>query len=310
MTFKGFAILLAAASVAAAGCGNYSNEDLEFMAAVPTTTQLAVELPAAVNTTVEAELAKRTHDTIATVKDTLASVLGLVDGIRTFEPTSRTSDGRVWGPYPDQKHPGWSWKLVVTRTSPTTFVFELDTQGASDWLQFLTGSFDGQGGARQGSGSFTANFSLVRASGFPLDDSSMNLADLAIAYQNYDLAGSPVKVTMSIDSVTPAADGASTLNIAYEIFTDRSGQMAFTLTGNLIPGPAIETVDVNSQWLGSGAGAASLVVAAGDALGSKQTECWDSGFAATYNDKPWSPAEDVGTAADCPTLPALPPLAP
>ena len=29
-----------------AGCGNYSNEDLEFMAAVPTTTDLAVELPA------------------------------------------------------------------------------------------------------------------------------------------------------------------------------------------------------------------------------------------------------------------------
>ncbi len=309
MTSRTLAILLAA-SLCGAGCGNYSNEDLEFMAAVPTTTQLAVELPAAVNTTVEAELAKKTHDTIKTVKDVLTSVLGLVDGIRTFEPTSRTADGRTWGPFPDQKHAGWRWKLEVTRTSPTTFSYQLDTQGAGDWLQFLTGTFDGQGGAKQGSGNFTANFSLLRDSGFPLDDSSMNLADLTIAYQNYDLQGSPVEVTMTIDSVTPAADGASTLNIVYEIFSDRSGQMAFTLTGNLIGGPAVETVDVDSQWLGSGAGAATLSVASGDGAGLKQTECWDSSFAASYNDKPWAPAEDVGTAADCPALPALPPLAP
>lgn len=297
----------------AGGCGNYSNEDLEFMAAVPTTNQLAVELPAAVDTTTEAELAKNTHDAIKMVNSTLTGVLGLVDAVRAYEPTSRTTDSRTWGPFPDQNHPGWNWRLIVTRdaTTPTNFTFELDTENpAVGWLQFVTGGFDGAGGARQGSGNFTADFDLLRSNGFPLDASSDNLKDLTISYQNFNLSGSPVQVTMSMDTVNPAKNGATTLNIAYEIFADRSGQMAFTLTGDLVPGPAIETVQVNSQWLSSGAGEATLGITAGDGMGLKQTECWDSGFGATYNLKPWSAAEDTGTPADCPALPALVPLTP
>lgn len=309
MTSKARAILLGACL--AAGCGNYSNKDLEFMAAVPTATELAVELPAAVSTVPEAELAKSTHSAIKNVNDTLTSVLGLVDGIRAFEPTSRTSDSRTWGPYRDDKHAGWSWRLEVTRLSATTFAYQLEAQSpALVWSPFLTGSFDGQGGARQGSGSFTADFARLRGAGFPADPDTDNLADLAIAYQNFDQPGAPVEVTMTMDTVNPAENGASSLSIVYEIFADQSGQMAFTLTGNLIGGAAIETVDVDSQWLPSGAGQAVLSVASGDGVGLKQTECWNSAFGATFNDKPWSAAEDVGTAADCPALPALPPLAP
>ena len=316
MTSRPFAIALATCLLGA-GCGNYSNEDLEFMAAVPSTNQLAVELPAALDATAEAELARNTHDAIKMVNDTLTSVLGLVDAVRANEPTSRSSDSRTWGPFPDQNHPEWNWRLVVTRdrTTPTNFTFELDAENpamnpAAGWLQFLTGGFDGAGGAKQGSGNFTGNFALLRTNGFPLDASSDNLADLTISYQNFDQTGSPIKVTMTIDTVMPAKNGATSLSIAYEIFTDQSGEMAFTLTGDLIAGPAIETVQVNSQWLPSGAGEATLLVASGDGTGLQQTECWNSGFGATYNLKPWSSAEDTGTPADCPTLPMLPPLAP
>lgn len=312
MTSRRLAIVLVA-GLLGAGCGNYSNEDLEFMAAVPTTNQLAVALPAAVNATTEAELAKSTHDAIKMVNDILASVLGLVDTVRSYAPTSRTTDSRTWGPFPDQKHPGWSWRLIVTRDSmtPTKFTFELDTENpATGWLQFLTGSFDAAGGARQGSGNFSADFALLRTDGFPLDASADNLKDLTISYQNFDMAGSPIEVTMTMNTVMPAKNGATSLNIVYEILADRSGEMRFTLTGDLVPGPAIETVQVNSQWLPSAAGEATLAVTAGDGAGLQQTECWDSGFGATYNSKPWSTIENTGTPADCPALPALPPLAP
>ncbi len=150
----------------------------------------------------------------------------------------------------------------------------------------------------------------MRTNGFPLDMSSDNLADLTISYQNFDLSGSPIQVTMSIDTVNAAKNGATSLNIAYEIFTDQSGQMAFTLTGDLVAGPAIETVQVNSQWLATGPGEATLRIASGDGAGLQQTECWDSGFGATYNMKPWASTEDTGTPADCPALPALSPLTP
>jgi hypothetical protein len=284
------------------------------MAAVPTTTELAVELPAAVNSVVEAELAKKTHDAIKTVNDSLVNVLALVDGVRGTAPTSRASESRTWGPFDDDKHPGWRWELIVTRdpTAPTTFTYRLQTENAAaatNWLLFVSGSFDAADGAKQGTGHVKADFATLAAAGFPLDAGAAKLADLAIAYQNFDLAGSPIEVSMTMNGVPDGTGPATTLSIAYEILSDRSGEMVFTLTGNLIAGPATEVVLVNSQWLASGAGESTLKVAQGDGAGLEQTECWNSVFAATFNAKPWAPAEDLGTADACPTLPPLAPLA-
>jgi len=314
MTSKTLALALLACGLAA-GCGNYSNEDLEFMAAVPTTNQLAVELPSAVNTVAEAELAKRTHDAIASVNQMLENVLGLVDAVRTYSPTSRTSDSRTWGPFPDQNHPGWQWELIVRRdpAAPTAFTYLLQAQNpaaATGWVAFVTGSFDAAGGATQGTGQVRADFATLATAHFPLDAKTAALADISISYQNFDTPGSPTQVAMTIDSANPDANGVTSISIVYEILTDRSGQMAFTLTGNLVPGPALETVQVISQWLSSGAGEATLKVASGDGVGLNQTECWDGAFNPTYNAKPWSVAEDTGSAADCPILPVLAPLTP
>jgi hypothetical protein len=298
-----------------AACGNYSNEDLEFMAAVPTTTQLAVELPSAVNTTTEAELAKDTHNAIDTVNQMLHNVLGLIDGVRTYTPTTRSSDSRTWGPFDDQNHAGWQWELTVNRdaSTPTTFMYALQARNLAimpDWVPFLSGEFDAAGGASQGNGQVKADFAALLAAQFPLDAKTAALADITIAYQNLDTSGSPTQVSMTIDSASSDPNAPTSLSIEYEILADQSGQMAFTLTGNLVPGPAIETVQVLSQWLSSGAGEATLKVAAGDGLGLSQTECWDSGFGATYNSKPWSLTENIGSSTDCPTLPALIPLNP
>jgi hypothetical protein len=310
MTSRTLAIALLACALGA-GCGNYSNEDLEFMAAVPTTNELAVELPSALNTATEAELAGRTHDAIGTVNQAAKNVLGLIDAVRTYTPSSRTSDSRTWGPFADQNNPGWQWELIVTR-DPTGTTFAYTLQASNDaaaigWVPFLTGSFDAAGGARQGNGQVTANFAALAAAQFPLDAKTAALADITISYQNFDTPGSPTQVSMTIDSASSQATPAS-LSIVYEILVDRSGQMLFTLTGNLVPGPMTETVQVTSQWLSSGAGEASLTVAAGDGAGLSQTECWDSAFNATYNLKPWSALEDIGAATDCPALPTLMPL--
>lgn len=313
MTSRTLAIALVACGLTAA-CGNYSNEDLEFMAAVPTANELAVELPAAVNTTTEAELAQRTHDAIAMVNQMLDNVLGLVDGVRAYTPTGRTGDSRTWGPFPDQSNPGWQWELIVVRDpSGTTFTFTLQVANdlaTAGWVPFLTGEFDAAGGAKQGTGQVKANFAALVASQFPLDAKSAALADITISYQNFDMPGSPTQVSMTIDSASSDPNAPTSLSVVYEVLADRSGEMLFTLTGNLVPGPQTETVQVTSQWLSSGAGQATLTVTAGDGMGLTQSECWDSGFNPTFNAKPWSIAEDVGTATDCPTLPALAPLNP
>ena len=156
-----------------ASCGNYSNEDLLYMSAVPSSSQLAVVLPAAATTVVQAELAQDTHNGISNVNTMLDDVLGLVDTVRSYEPTSRTSDSRTWGPFADSKHPGWQWKLVVTRVDTTSFKYELDVQGhgcrtGPGWT-FLTGTFDLAGGVKQGNGTVRPTSRALATAAFPLD---------------------------------------------------------------------------------------------------------------------------------------------
>lgn len=312
MISKRLLFVVAAASSLVA-CGNYSNEDLLFMSAVPSSTELAVVLPAAAPAVMQAELAQDTHGGISNVNTLLDDVLGLVDTVRSYEPTSRTSDSRIWGPFADSNHPGWQWQLTVTlQANGTTFEYHLDVENTTVampvWVEFLSGTFDLAGGVKQGNGTVSANFAALKTAAFPLDDSSTPLNSLTISYQNFQTPGSPVSVKLTIDR-TPDANGVTSATFAYEILTDGSGDITFSLVGNVVPGPAIETLTLNSGWLPTGAGIATLVVASGDGAGLTQTECWDATFEATYNDKPWSTPEDVNPgqmAAFCPVLPALP----
>ncbi|HEX3697091.1 MAG TPA: hypothetical protein VH374_17065 [Polyangia bacterium] len=63
---------------------------------------------------------------------------------------------------------------------------------------------------------------------------------------------------------------------------------------------------VAAGFFGAGAGRTQAAVIAGDAAGAQQDECWGSGFAPTYNLKPWSPAEDTGDPSLCPDFPTTP----
>jgi hypothetical protein len=305
--------LAAVAASSLAACGNYSNEDLLYMSAVPTSTQLAVVLPAPQPMVTQAELAQSTHGGIGTVNMLLNGVLGLVDTVRSYEPTTRSANGRVWGPSPDTSKPGWQWKFEIDRQpNGTTFDWELyvaNDATPDTWIEFLGGTYDGAGGAKQGNGAFTAHFADVVAVGYPVDGDAANYNTLSLTYQNFDTPGSPVSALLSVVRQTPDANGITNASFSYEILTDGSGEITFQAAGNIVGGTTTETVTIHAQWLASGVGMATLTITAGADLGATQTECWDATFSATYNDKPWSTAEDVNLgqmAAFCPTLPTLP----
>jgi hypothetical protein len=304
---------LAVAASALAACGNYSNEDLLFMSAVPTSTQLALVLPDPAPTVAQAELAQDTHGGIATVNMLLDDVLGLIDLIRSYEPTSRTADSRTWGPFPESDKPGWQWRLVIERqVNGTTFNYQLDVAPQvtpAPWVEFLTGTFDAAGGAKQGSGAVTANFLQVATAGYPLDSDSAQYKTLSITYQNYDTPGSPVSAVLDLKRAVPDSNGITETTFSYEILTDGSGEITFQAAGNVVGGTTTETVTIHAQWLPNGAGMGTLTITAGADIGATQTECWDVSFEATYNDKPWSIAEDVNPgqmATFCQPLPVLP----
>lgn len=282
------------------------------MSAVPSSTQLAVVLPAP-QSPMQAELAGSTHNGVAAVNKLLDGVLGIVDAIRSYEPTTRKSDARIWGPAPDSNHPGWQWKFEIDRQlDGTTFDYHLSF--ASDatpdaWVEFLSGTYDGAGGARQGSGAFTARFADALTAGYPIDEDAKQYQTLSLTYQNYDTEGSPVSAVLSVVRTVPDPNGITNASFSYEILTDGSGDITFQAAGNIVGGTTTETVTIHAQWLPSGEGMATCTITAGADLGATQTECWDSAGEATYNDKPWSTTEDVNLgqmAAFCPVLPTLP----
>ena len=86
MTFRFSAPLLLILTLAA--CGNYSNEDLEFLNAVPAAEDISADIPRAPLLANEAEMAKLTHDTVAVFNGAL-DFLKVADVIRTYPSTSR-----------------------------------------------------------------------------------------------------------------------------------------------------------------------------------------------------------------------------
>src|SRR5260221_7962131 len=96
---------LASACVAlvAAGCGDYSNEDLEFMNALPESSELRANIPprsSALAPADEAELARSTHTVTAGFNGLLGALVDIVDTGRSYPPTTPTPNGRIWGPFP------------------------------------------------------------------------------------------------------------------------------------------------------------------------------------------------------------------
>ena len=114
---------LALASLAlAAGCGDWSNEDLRFLAALPTRADLRVEVP--VDPAARPpDLCPKGESTVwlegKPTSDQLNGgvewIVGLVDEVRRHDPRRRTEDRREWGPFDDERHPGKEIVIVMQR---------------------------------------------------------------------------------------------------------------------------------------------------------------------------------------------------
>lgn len=314
MTFSKMRSVLALVTVAtalAAGCGNYSNEDLEYMSVVPERSELAANLPAAksaVQLAGAAELYKTTHNVTETLNGILDKFLGLIEAIRHYSPTSRTADSRTWGPFPPAlDNPDWRGEMQISRDPGAAmpsfgywFGFVPATSPGDLPLQILTGSFQFGSSLREGHGTLAITTDKARAAGI-----TVNLGLLDHMEVTYDVTGPTVSVHMDITNLPNPLKPDDIMQAAYDyaVVADGRGAMRFTFMANAVPGPAVETLRLTSRWLPTGEGRAEAEVVAGDGAGAKQVECWDAQLGVTYNLKPWSPAENAGDPSACADIP-------
>jgi hypothetical protein len=293
---------------ASAGCGNYSNEDLEFMAALPEKQELSAEVPtrSALVLGETAEYYRLTRNVSLIFNGITEAFLGIIDTIRAFPPTTRKLNERIWGPFEAEHQPGWMIRMLMTRAG-TTFTYHLQFQPASDpssgWLSLIDGFYAVTGGVRRGQGQIKVVTAPLRAAG--VDPDLGFLDQLTVDYTTSEF---PIDVKLMFTNLPNPLKTDDPMQGTYEYAVQSNGQGALTYDyfADVIPGPMIDEVLVTSRWLGTGEGRADLQVVSGDAaVGAQATECWNRFFRAVYIDKPWAPLEHLATPADCPAIPTL-----
>ncbi len=298
---------LLAAALALSACGNYSTEDLRFLAALPQREDLAFAVPAPQSGALSAcppanasvwLWAKPTSDKINAGVDFL---LALVDVVRRTPPTRRAADERVWGPFDAKEHPGREIIVVMTRSYPAAlggvprygYAFLARWKGTPDFTPILGGTFDG-GSASHGRGGLALDFDAMTALG--MGDATTPAGTMQVAY---DRASDPVTTQLAL-----ASDGFGVVQFGYRFAGYAAGGGAFDFAfrdgaGNLF------YVTTGYDAFGGGRAAVAFQGAGGATGGFRQ--CWSANACLVYVLDPGNlscpqpgPACDYGVETDCP----------
>jgi hypothetical protein len=292
-------LLIALLLGAAVGCGgNYSNEDIDFQLALPDREDLVVKLPAqSLDTADSAEYYRHTHTATKGLNGIADAFLGLIDYVRLNPPTQRVQGHRVWGPFPADRHPEWSVHMVLDREGdpdrPARFDYSIEVRRTGDpgaWIPIITGGFAPSGGVRRGVGELHFTATAARAAGYPLEGLSA-LERLDITYRTN---GFPI--SLHIASVAFPGGESSSYDYLEEQDGSASMQFVFPTPGG---GVWVSSLEILSQWTGSGAGRADVKVLGGLAVGMKGTDCWGIDTRPVYVHRDWDKAMEKGLESAC-----------
>ncbi|PTL82561.1 hypothetical protein [Vitiosangium sp. GDMCC 1.1324] len=312
--------LLLLGCLATACGGNLSNDDLEFFNALPMREDLASKLPGSERSASGGGLRQRsdlltlgapseiyveTRAASDTFNQGMDGLLTVLEEIRKLPPTTRGPDYRVWGPWPDEQHPGHEVRFLMVRDA-NTFGYQLQFRpkgsGEEGWWSALEGTFQADGGLRKGTGAVRVLVKETKAHGFDMGSlSGMDL--LEIVYQTRAL---PISVRMRF--VPASTQAASEILYAYREIPGGLGEMGFVLQDtDLIPGTQKEDLTILSRWTRDSGGVGVISVTGGDVPAGftwTQIECWDASFRLTYLKQSWETAA-IGNASACPDVSAL-----
>jgi hypothetical protein len=283
--------LLVVAAVTLMGCGNYSNEDLDYLSALPQSDDLSVEAPkmSAVRPALEDDALQTTTEVTTKLNAMAGDLLKLIDQIRAGYPTSRHGDQRTWGPGPSDNSPGWQVEFTMTKDAaavPVTFAYDLMMipPGAATGLSVLSGTFQAIGGAR-GVGHLALTPAMARDAGAVLPGLE-KLMSLTIDYDSQDWPRTLTIEAINLPTVDTTMDALDT-KYSYQRAQNGDGAMAFTFLKDVVNGPmGIDTLQITSHWQGMGAGRADIAVTAGDGAGLiSWTDCWAPDSTTAYNSR-------------------------
>ena len=237
-----------------------------------------------------------TLSTVNGINTMIDFIVDVVAYIETVPPTGRTTNTRVWGPWPDSQHPGFEVRVTITKkdVSHFSYVFEWrPTNG--DFFTIISGDATATANLHRGQGSIHLAFELA----FEKFGGTAPTADSATI--GYDTSMFPTAVEVQAN----ALNDAGTAEIDYGQAADTSGHLTFTIDPPVAieDGGVVELV-ANTFWLADGSGRQDGLVSKGSWTGVNGIECWDSSQAVTY--QKWWDGTEHGDAGSCPANPFTP----
>lgn len=306
------------------GCGgNYSNADVEFFAALPRRSDVAVDVPATASQPLQSSSGLRgMSQGLSQTSTTYAEARKAGDGINLFanyfismleeilrhDPTNRQPDVRIWGPWEDAKMPGFHLRVIVRRelvdvdgsageevvdgfTWHIQYKRTLDPPAAWDAPEAsIVDGWFGPETLRTGRGMVLFQATHFRASGLADADAIRELGSLAQLGLGYDNRGSPRTVM-----VGARLDDGSSVGAGYQQHEGGDGQLGFEFDDGASPNKLGALV----RWRADTSGRADLRVVAGPDLNAEATECWDAQQQVVYLSRPWDPPPDPGSVDLC-----------
>ena len=289
--------VLCAACAALAGCGGYSNDDLEFLYALPSRAALQTSVPASSTARSGSELGVR-RDGLAVgepskayadtksgsdgINELLYNVLDVLERVRTARPSERTENRRVWGPFADDRNRTRQLRVVIERRDladgSVAYEWRWEVKqrdaGEDGWLAGASGTFSPTDDVRRGAGEFSWHAKAIRDGGFANTDDDREVESLQVFYET---DRDPVRIDMTMRRTN------GELSYGYERSADGSGAIRFELVADFYKpflGEDRETLTIHSRWTPEGTGRADLRISGGD-LGIDRrdaVECWDAAF--------------------------------
>jgi hypothetical protein len=304
---------------ALSACGDLSQEDLLFRAAVPAKDIVALTVPGvpddggdddgqALSACADGDLRCTASEIARGFNGLTFTLLDVVDAVVTLPPSRREPGRRVWGPHFDLEK-GRSFRFEMVRQPLSeggdggTYTFclhdaagrvsddevaDLDCGSADDVMQnIFSGAFqpsDVAGdGARLGKG--TLRFEAEKVQRVDGGDRFARALDFA-----FDNTADEVHIDVVASGVPVVADIERDAGYSFDKDADGAGRFQFEFftdlvsDGRLIPAPNPEHVTLTARWRADQAGRATGVVDGGD-LDAGQVglvdQCWDADLTIT-----------------------------
>ncbi len=301
--------------VSLSACGTWSNEDLQYLSALPTKEQLTAKVPVgtagglsgegtrrdALGLGEPSQLYKDTKGASDGFNKVVGYFIGLIDSVRAFPPTTREENSRTWGPWEDkEKQKGFEAQVKITKVDPKNFGIAIQFRkiGTEDFTNVITGNFTASSTAQKGQGALRWDLKAARALGLKEEEGTKTLEKLELGYIT-DMF--PIQVNM-IWTLNPG-QAVSKLDYGSLELANGSGRIGFR---TLQADPNVTQLDTVSQWLKSGAGNGIYTVVEGNYKGATHVECWDAAFNTVFVHQTWPGGLNLGDQKNCVTVDGFP----